>query len=46
LERLRVPLLVEPDIAKLNLLKKEWRHWESREQQDVPLRIAEEQRAA
>ncbi len=46
LKKLRVPLLAEPDIAKLKLLQKEWKHWEAREQQHMPLRIAEEQRAA
>lgn len=46
LKTLRIPLLAEPDIAKLKLLQKEWKHWENREQQHLPLRIAEEQRVA
>ena len=46
LKTLRIPLLAEPDVAKLKVLQKEWRHWESRELQHAPLRIAEEQRAA
>ena len=46
LKTLRIPFLAEPDIAKLKVLQKEWKHWESRGQQHLPLRIAEEQRAA
>lgn len=46
LNKLRVPLLAEVDGAKLKLLQKEWKHWEGREQQHMPLRIADEQRAA
>ena len=46
LKTLRIPLLAEPDVAKLKVLQKEWKHWEAREQQHMPLRIAEEQRAA
>lgn len=46
LKKLRVPLLAEPEIAKVKLLQKEWKQWEAREQQHMPLRIAEEQRAA
>lgn len=45
LNTLRVPLLAEPDVAKLKVLQKEWKHWESRELQHASLRIAEEQRA-
>lgn len=45
LKKLRIPLLTEPDIAKLKILQKEWLHWHNREQQHMPLRIAEEQRA-
>jgi len=44
LKKLNVPLLAETDVAKLKLLQKEWKHWEGREQQHMPLRIAEEQR--
>ncbi len=46
LKTLRIPLLAEPDVAKLKLLQKEWRHLETRELQHAPLCIAEEQRAA
>ena len=46
LKTLRIPLLAEPEVAKLKMLQKEWKHWESRELQHAPLRIAEEQRAA
>jgi hypothetical protein len=46
LKKLNVPLLTEQDAAKLRLLQKEWKHWEAREEQHMPLRIAEEQRAA
>ncbi len=46
LKKLRVPLLAEAEVAKLRLLQKEWMHWHHREQQHMPLRIAEEQRAA
>lgn len=46
LKKLNVPMLTEQDTAKLRLLQKEWKHWETREQQHMPLRIAEEQRAA
>ena len=46
LKKLNVPMLTEQDTAKLRLLQKEWKHWEAREEQHMPLRIADEQRAA
>ena len=46
LKRLNVPMLNAGDIAELKRLQKEWERWEQREFQIMPLRIAEEQKAA
>ena len=43
---LNVPLLSEDDITALDELQKQWAHWENRERQHAPSRIAEEQSAA
>lgn len=45
LKELKVPLLTKEEVAVLQELEKEWRHWKAREQQFMPLRIAEEQEA-
>lgn len=43
---LNVPLLSAADVAALRDLQKQWEHWENRERQHAPQRIAEEQSAA
>ena len=43
---LNVPLLNEDDITALDELQEQWEHWENRERQHAPSRIAEEQSAA
>jgi hypothetical protein len=43
---LKVPLLNPKEIAALEQLEQEWRHWAEREKQIMPLRIEAEQKAA
>ena len=43
---LKIPLLDEGEVAAIRHLQAEWNHWREREQQIMPLRIAEEQKEA
>jgi hypothetical protein len=43
---LKVPLLNPKEVAALEQLEQEWRHWAEREKQITPLRIEAEQKAA
>ena len=45
-KKLKVQMLTAAEIAALQQLQKEWKHWENREAQIMPLRIVEEQKAA
>ena len=46
IKSLNVPLPGADDIAALNRLQKKWEHWENRERQHAPSRVATEQQAA
>jgi len=46
LKKLGAPRPGKSEITQLHALEAEWRHWEAREQKIMPLRIAEEQKAA
>ena len=46
LKSLKVPMLSPDEIAVLRQLDAEWKHWEQREQQIMPLRIDQEKKAA
>jgi hypothetical protein len=46
LKSLNIPLLADAEIAALQQLQKRWEHWEGRERQHGPLRVAEDQRLA
>ena len=46
LKTLNVPLLSVDDIAKLHDLQKQWKRWDARERQHLPLRVAEDQKTA
>jgi hypothetical protein len=46
LKSLKVPLLNPKEVAALEQLEQEWRHWEERENQIMPLRIEAEQKSA
>src|SRR5437660_709210 len=46
IKELNLPLLTDADVAVLKQLQKEWCHWKNRELEILPLKIAEEQKAA
>ena len=46
LKSLKIPTLNPEELAAFRQLEQEWRHWEEREKQMMPLRIEAEQKAA